>query len=314
VSCYRRNQPLLDRVWDRLDDRFRHYPAPLRTLAGELVRTLGPRPRRYFSGPDAAPILHLPIWAAGPASRRALPILLEASALAYLYVRIQDNVIDEPVTRGRAPHLLLGNVLLGDAIALLARFVQSPRVWDLARSAWTLFSSETESERRQLAANRGYGAERFRRNARKVALARVPLYAVLAREGRLDRKATARIDTLVDKLGEAYGLVNDVLGCPRDLQSGAHTYLLASARATLAKHERTDASALRLALATHPLFEAFLARAMRIHARALPIGLSLGLHAMTAFTEERRARIAWHLRRVTTLRLAMALAPRATGQ
>lgn len=313
MICYDRNQPLLDAVWSRLRTRFRGYSSPLRTLSRQLVRNLGPRPQRYFSGPDAAPIVHLPVWLAGRAARRGLLDLLESTALAYLYVRIQDNVIDEPETRGHAPHLLLGNVLLSDALSLLVRYVQEPRFWDLAKAAWMLFSSETESERRQVAQPRGYQPEQFRRHARKVALARIPLYAVLARDNRLDRRRIAQVDRLIDDLGEAYGLVNDVLGCSRDLSSGAWTYLIASAAARLPPKRRRDPQAIQHVLAEQPLFETFLERSMRIHTRALPVGQALGVSAMVAFTVERRTRIAEHLRSATTLRLAMALAPRRIG-
>jgi hypothetical protein len=314
VSCYGRNQPLVDRMWDRLLARVRGYPRPLRLLASELVRTLGTRPRRYFSGPDAAPILHLPIWLAGPSARRGLPDLIEATALAYLYVRIQDNVLDEPTTRGHAPHLLLANLLLADAMRLLAGYVDEPRFWDLARSAWAVFSAETESERRQVARMQAYPPARFRRHARKVALARIPLYAVLAKDRRLDKRSTAQVDAFIDLLGEGYGLVNDVLGCPRDLAAGTWTYLLATAASTLARSTPRNPETLRHALAKQPIFERFLERAIRVHVRALPIGQDLGIREMSAFTEERRARITTHLHNVTTLRLAMALASHGSGQ
>jgi hypothetical protein len=314
VRCYQENQALLDEVWERLALRFRGYPASLRALVGRFVKTLGPHPQRYFSGPDAGPVVHLPIWLAGPRSRRALPDLIEATALAYFYVRIQDNVVDEPHTRGQPPLLLLGNVFLADAIALLASFVKSDAFWTAARSAWSVFSAQTEAERVQIASPRAYPSAAFRRHARKVALARIPLYAVLAREHRNGKRDFAKVDRLIDLMGEAYGLVNDVLGCARDLAAGARTYLLGTAAASLPLKSRRNPQAIVRVLATTPLFESFLTRAIRIHRRAQRTGEALGVHNMAAFTEQRTARIAWHLQQATTLRLAVALAPRQTGQ
>ncbi len=314
MKCYRKNQPILDQVWDRLQRRLRGYPGVLGTLAAEFRTTLGRKPARYFSGPDAAPLLHLPLWLARPGTRRALPDLLEATALAYFFVRIQDNVLDEPVTRGRPPLLLLGNVFLADALAMTARFVNGEPFWQRARQAWQIFALETEAERRWLAQGRPYGWAAFRRHARKVALARIPMHAVLMREGRSDARTLALVDRLIDLMGQSYGLVNDVLGCHRDLMAGTRTFLLASAGATLRASARRDTAALRQAVLARPWFEQFLTRAIRVHRRALPVGVALGVREMAAFTEERVARIEWHLRRASVLRLAVALAPTRTAQ
>lgn len=315
MKCYAQNQGLLDRVWRRIEQRWRGYPAPLRRAAVELTRTLGPSPRRFFSGPDAGPLLHFPIWLAGKEHRRDLPDLLEGIALAYLFVRIQDNVIDEPATRGRPPWLLLGNVLLGDAVTLLAGFAGGSRsFWRRARAAWALFASETASEHRQLARRTAYRGAAFRRHARKVALARVPLYALLARMGRDDARHVAMVDRLIDQMGEAYGLANDVLGCPRDLACGAETYLIASARSLLPRRLRNDTRAVRQVLIAEPLFERFLRRAVRIHLRARETGRALGMRAMDAFTADRVARLEHHIREATTLRLAVALARAQSAQ
>lgn len=308
LQCYERNQALLDKVWSRIERRWRAYPQPLRRLANALVATLGPRPHRYFSGPDAAPILHLPIWLAGSQGFPGLLDLLEATALAYLFVRIEDNVIDEPVTRGKPPQLLLGNLLLTDAITLMASFTNSDRFWKHARAAWMMFSGETEAERIALARRQPYQRAAFRRHARKVALARIPLYAVLARTQKAGGTQVAAVDRLIDHLGEAYGLVNDVLGCSRDLQSGAQTHLLSTARASLPLSQRDDPVALGKSLIAAPYFEQFLRRAIRAQKRSLVAGDALGMRAMADYTKERIARIEHHIRQSTVLRLAVALA------
>lgn len=314
MRCYQQNQALLDRVWKRIDLRFRRYPKPLRALAKTFIASLGPKPQRYFSGPDAGPLLHFPIWLARARARRALPDLLEASALAYFYVRIQDNVVDEPGTRGQTPLLLLGNVLLSDAIALTSALVPSTSFWTRARHAWTVFSAETEAERAQIARRAGYDPRAFRRHARKVALARIPLYAVLAIDGRATRVAFANVDRLIDRMGESYGLVNDVLGCYRDLTSGTRTYLLSSAATGSSRKSGKASTPIEQALVARPWFERFLTRAVRIHRRSLSVGQALGIRQMERYTEERIARIEWHIQQATTLRMAVALAPKKARQ
>jgi hypothetical protein len=280
----------------------------MRALARELMATLGPKPQAFFCGPDAGPLLHFPIWLANRSLQRSLPDLLEATALSYFYVRIQDNVVDEPATRGKPQLLLLGNVLLADAMALLVSFSPSKTLWSHARSAWMLFSEETERERQQLSTNGLYSAAAFRRHSRKVALARIPLYAVLARTRRAWPASLRRVDQLIDCMGQSYGLVNDVLGCTRDLASGANTHLLAMARRTLSRAQQRDRKAVERALVGQPLFETFLGRAIVLHRRALSIGEALGIRAMRAFTEERITRIEHHIGQMTKLRLAAALA------
>ncbi len=308
MRCYQQNQDLIDIVWQRIQRRWRGYPAGMRGLARELVATLGKKPQEFFSGPDAAPLLHFPIWLAGRSLQKSLPDLLEATALAYFYVRIQDNVIDEPATRGKPPLLLLGNVLLADAMDLLACFAPSRAFWAHAKAAWMLFSEETECERQQIATVGTYSVAAYRRHSRKVALARIPLYAVLARTKPSRQVIFRQVDQLMDCMGEAYGLVNDVLGRSRDLASGANTHLLATARAILPRSRQCDPKAVERVLIAQPLFESFFARAIEIHRRALPFGEALGIRAMRPFTEERIARIEHHTRQMTTLRLAAALA------
>lgn len=307
MGCYEENQDIINRVWARIERRWRAYPSGLRALTRDLVSMLGPKPEAFFTGPDASPLLHLPIWLAGRSIQRSLPELLEATALAYLFVRIQDNVIDEPETRGKPPLLLLGNLLLADALALLVGFTRSRIFWRCAREAWAVFSEVTERERRQVSSLTAYPRAAFRRHSRKVALARIPLYAVLARSRRAQPSSLQLVDRFIDGLGHAYGLVNDVLGFSRDLTAGTNTHLLSAARATLPRSEWQDPKAVERALIAEPFFETFLGRAIAIHRRLLPVGLALGIRGMHLFTEERIARIEHHIRQMATLRLAAAL-------
>lgn len=311
MKCYQVNRGRLSALFEGIARRMRGYPPSLRTLGREWWGTLGPDPRGCHSAPDAPPLLHLPIWLAeGRRGQRAalpsdrLDAILESTALLYFHTRIQDNVLDEPETRGQAPQLLLGNVFAWEAWERLRSLSLSDGFWSWAREAWQIFSDETESERRQLQRRTRYSAVRFRRHARKVALARIPLYAVMDRQPDLEKAA---IDAFIDRLGHAYGLVNDVIGVERDLSAGLRTYLLATVEETLPKRSRRDPAALRRALLREPYLERFLEQAITLHRRIQPLGEALGIAGMDAYTEERIERLRHHQGRALALRLRFAL-------
>jgi hypothetical protein len=314
---------------DGIRRRIRAYPPSLRALGREWWSSLGPDPHRYHSAPDASPLLHLPIWmvegrqgqlaqqhrCAPMAGTRLdaaqLDAVLEATALLYFHTRIQDNVLDEPQTRGRAHQLLLGNVFFLEAWQRLRGLPLSDRFWSRTNEAWQIFSSETEAERRQLQRPGRYPAARFRRHARKVALARIPLYAVMDGDGHADKNA---VDTFIDRLGQAYGLVNDVIGVERDLLAGLRTHLISTVEEALPRRHRRDPAALRRGLLTEPCLERFLERAIALHRRIRPLGEALGIARMGSYTEERIERIRYHHGRALGLRLRFALSGKAWPQ
>jgi hypothetical protein len=311
VICYQANRQRLDTILDGIVRRIRAYPPALRQLGREWWGTLGSDPRRYHSAPDASPLLHLPIWMVegrrgkgAPIAAAQLDAILEATALLYFHTRIQDNVVDEPQTRGRAPQLLLGNMFFLEAWERLRSLPLSDRFWSRTNEAWRIFSNETEAERRQLQRLAPYSSALFRRHARKVALARIPLYAVVDGDRTADKSA---IDNLIDRLGQAYGLVNDVLGVERDLLAGMRTYLIATVEEALPRRRRRDPAALRRGLLKYPYLEQFLERAIALHLLIQPLGEALGIAHMRHYTDERIERIRHHHARALGLRLRFAL-------
>lgn len=318
MRCYQANHPRLKTIIDGIVRRIRAYPPSLRQLGREWWATLGPDPHGYHSAPDAPPLLHLPIWMAEGRKGRGAPMpsahldtILEATALLYFHTRIQDNVLDEPETRGQTPHLLLGNMFFLEAWERLRSLPLSDRFWSWANEAWRIFSNETEAERRQSQRLTVYSSALFRRHARKVALARIPLYAVMDGERDVDKGA---IDTLIDRLGEAYGLVNDAIGVERDLRAGLRTYLIATVEAALPKRSRRDPTSVRQGLLKHPHLEQFLERAMDLHRRIRPSGERLSIARMGPYTDERIERIRHHHARALGLRLQFALSGKGMAQ
>ena len=307
MQAYTANAPAIDRLWRRLRARIAAYPPGLRELGESFLAWAGPG---YFSQPDAAPLLHLPLWLPRPLAPEVLDVLLEATALAYAYVRIQDNVVDEPETRGHPPLLLVANGLLWDALELYRRHGDA-QFWAHAREAWFTFSEMTEAERRQVTRPGPYPHAAFVAHAQKCALAEVPLYACMAASG--DWSGVEEVPRLVHALGRSYGAVNDVMGHARDLQSGARTWLLAAAESALAAAGNAAPSPAEVLGELHrgPHLDALLGEAITTLADAEAAAARLGMPAFAGFAAERSARLADLRARLTFLRLGAALAGRA---
>ncbi|MSQ00268.1 MAG: class 1 isoprenoid biosynthesis enzyme [Myxococcales bacterium] len=305
MRVYLDNAPVIERLRTRLAGRVASYPPSLRALAGAFLEGAGPG---YYSLPDAAPLLHLPIWLDRGLSPETVDDILEATALAYAYVRIQDNVLDEPQGRGHAPLMLAANAFLWDALELYRAHADA-RFWALSRSAWLDFSEETENERRQLVSETDYAHADFVAHARKCALAEVPLYAVMSASG--EWRGVEHVVPLIHSLSRSYGCFNDVMGYERDLAAGGRTWLLAQAR-TLARARTGEAdpngSAIRSALVSSELMEALVHESITMLEAARPPALGLGMPAFEAFATARAARLAEVAAKVTLLRLTAALA------
>ncbi len=300
MKTYEENGPALQAVFSRLETRVASLPPHLREQGAAFLTWAGPG---YFTQADAAPLLHLPLWMPQPVAPEVMADVLDATALAYAYVRIQDNVIDEPGTRGNPPMLLVGNALLWDAMALWHRHTEG-RFAQEARRAWVEFSEQTEAERRQLLRTDGYSAADFEAHARKCALAELPLYAVMSASG--DWTGAAAVRPLVHGLARSYGCVNDVLGWERDLSSGANTYLLSAARALAGPSGL--AGEVRRALLFSPLLETMLAEAERALEDCRAPAAELRLREFDRFLEERGARLRALTIRVSLVRLAAVTA------
>jgi hypothetical protein len=300
VLTYQENAPVLDAVFCRLGARVSQYPRHLREQGEAFLAWAGPG---YFSQADAAPLMHLPLWMPQTLPADVMADLLDATALAYAYVRIQDNVIDEPTGRGNPPMLLLGNAFLWDALALWRRHTDATFEAH-ARRAWLEFSDLSEAERRQLLHTDGYPHAEFARHAGKCAMAEVPLYAVMSAAA--DWRGAEAVPTLVHGLARSYGCVNDVLGWERDLQSGANTYLLARARALAGPGASPEA--IRRALLVSPLLEELLTEAQATLSACRGPAEALGLRRFEAFMGERTTRLGELHTRVTLVRLSTLLA------
>lgn len=282
---------VMDSLWDRLDARMGAYPPPLDEQVEALRVYIDAPARQYFSRPDAPPLVLLPIWLGSRLLPEVLLDLIESTALLYLFIRIQDDVLDEPETRGHADWLLLGNALLWDAFALLRDNVPCGEFSSRSRAAWLKFNSATAAERRQLFSSDAapYEENVFEEHCRKVAMAEIPLLAILALENRLH--LSDHVSALISQLGVAYGLTNDVIGFRRDVAAGMQTHLISLVRAHVPEEKWPDADSMSQALLEGAHIENFLARARNAHLRAERHASELGISEFKKFTKQRLARL-----------------------
>lgn len=312
---YLEKQNDIDAAWELCEQRWAALGPPLADLSARFLQTVAGASgthRHYFSNPLAPPLLYMPIWLfdslvqqgfLGAELRPALIQILAATMQGYVYVRTQDDVLDEP-ERADCALLLLGNANCSGMTRTYAE-VLGPRAspfWTEYDRAIVDFSNLTLAEREAVLRDDPYEIEQFERHADKVAFARIPLLAVATIASRLD--LVPMINTLVHQLGIAYGLVNDVVGWPRDVKAGQRTYLLARAglrrtdvitaerianddERALAVEERMEA--LRQKLYEGRLLHDTITEASAVHARALETAKALKMHGFEAFHADRTA-------------------------
>jgi len=314
-SSYRAKNAEISAAWDACEARFRALPAPLDALSDRFLASVSSGPdahRAYFSSALAPPLLYMPLWlrdglaaegATGLDDARAMTEILAGTMQGYLYVRIQDDALDDP-SRADPDLALFGNACLsgmlvayGDALGALA-----PAFFRAFDRAFTTFSRHTHDELRVVRGGGDYPEALFEEHADKVAFARVPMLAVAALAGRADLEP--RIAELVHRLGIAYGLTNDALGWPRDLRAGHRTHVLTLAGlereeldaiaaipedATRAAAEGALAERMRGALYEGMLLRRVIARAAEAQRRAAEIARGIGLRGFEDYTADRLA-------------------------
>jgi hypothetical protein len=298
MHSYEAFQPTIDSAWELLEARFAALPAPLDALARRWLARISDAEkghRGYFSSQLAPPLVFLPLWlrerfrrdrpAVAPSDEVTVR-LVAATMWGYLYIRIQDDLLDESSPeRGQT---LLGNVCGLELVRLLeADFGGSAAFRSAFERAWIDFSRWTLAEHEQLLSNTPYPVEHFEQHARKVAFARVPLLALCGLAGRTELEP--RVEALIDQLGVAYGLTNDVVGWQRDLSNGHRTFLLARAGFTRGEPLEEARGKVREALYGHGLLVETLEASAQWQRRAAQSAEELGLAEFADYTRERIA-------------------------
>jgi hypothetical protein len=296
LRSYQAHQSTLDAAWELLEARLTSLPPPLDALARRFLARISEGEnghRGYFSSRLAPPLVFLPLWLRerfrrehpDSAPSHALTVRLVAAAMwGYLYIRIQDDLLDE--AHPDRSQTLLGNVCGWEMARLLESLAGNSATFRAAfERAWLDFTRWTLAEHEQLLSDAPYSDEHFEHHARKVAFARVPVLALCALAGREELAPT--VETLVDQLGVAYGLTNDVVGWQRDLSNSHRTYLLARAGFMRAEPLESARRTVREALYGRGLLAETLEASAGWQARAARSAEALGLAEFSDYTRER---------------------------
>lgn len=323
MHCYQVFRPTLDAAWELLEARLTTLPPPLDALARRfLVRISdGEKGHRgYFSSQLAPPLVFLPLWLrerflreqpASAPSEEVTVRLVAAAMWGYLYIRIQDDLLDE--AQPDRSQTLLGNVCGLEMARLLESLVGDSAAFRSAfERAWLDFTRWTLAEHEQLLSDAPYGDEHFEQHARKVAFARVPALAMCILAGRAELEPT--VEALVDQLGVAYGLTNDVVGWRRDLANGHRTFLLARAGFTRGEPPESALGKVREALYGRGLLTATLESSASWQHRAAQSAETLGLAEFADYTRERLTLLDELAREARMVQLRWVLAGGASGR
>jgi hypothetical protein len=306
LSVYQSNAHLIRSTWKRLEKRLTGYPGGIGRMGKDFMKREGGDGQQYFSSPQSTPLLHLPIWMARDISSNTLLKVLEATALLYFYVRIQDDVLDEPLTRGRPEWLLLGNCLIWDATSVFFTISSRPTYHRACGRALGEFSRATAAERVQLLEpRRRYSLKSFQNHAAKAAIAEIPLLSVLAIRDRWAMRP--HVEKVVRLLGQAYGLINDIYGFRSDLAASHETFLISELRASQSKSQRKSGPRLMHTLMRTEIIERNIELAIRLHTRANAAAMALGMSAFPEYTDQRTEWLRLWSRQITLARLAYAV-------
>lgn len=222
---------MLEAAWSRIEADLAALPPPLNACAAELLRSMAARNgAAYFHHPDAYPTPQVITWIGKgylPEEPEFLERLLAASLWLFLFVRLQDDHLDEPAARPEG--LLLGNVCAQRGLAELHRLLPADERFQAeAVAAWTAFSAVTAWEK---AVHWGrpapFSEHDLDRLGEKFAAIRLPVAAILCRAGRAD--LIPAYGRALQELGVAVQMQNDLHNWEADLAAGNFTYFLTRA-------------------------------------------------------------------------------------
>lgn len=221
---------LVKRAYARLRRRFRTGAPVLSVPALAWTRTLsgGAPAERYFTHPEAFPMLLLPWWLEecirGGPNRRLQAELVYSTMSGYYFVRMIDDLMDgeRPPEAAVLPALYVFHTEFVRSYQGLFGFADE--FWDALAATW-LDSAEMAS--RDAINGAATRAQFIETSARKVVAARVPLAAVCHRHGRTDLLEPWY--RFVDLFGRWHQMHNDISGWQIDLEHGRRTYFLSRA-------------------------------------------------------------------------------------
>ena len=184
-----------------------------------------------------------------------------ATLLLYVYVRIQDDLVDEEALVDRASVFAM-EATLAAHLARLAEAGLPQAAWAARSRVMARFAAVAADEVDARAAGAGLAPERA---GEKFLAMAVPLVALASAAGR--DALHDDLSTWVVHVGTALQMINDVLNAAEDHAAGRPTAVLAWARADLAAAADTP-NRVRAALVGHPAVDRALDVAADAAARA----------------------------------------------
>jgi hypothetical protein len=259
-------------------------------LATRLGLFWGERGQGYFSHPMALPVLEFPRWAAAHVARQGTVIaptvlanLVEAAAIGYLHIRVQDDWFDEAVGESGVV-MMLSDALFTRAQALLAREVsRQSTFWELFEDVQLGYAEAMLLERRLQNTEEPYDAAALQKVlARSRPLMLPPAATLFAANRATDVEA---LDQFSAALVTAHQLFADLLDAEKDRANGNMTYVLW--RLGAKPGGDCEAHALRVTLFSQGGFDAVMNDALEELAGARQMADALAMPEAARFLEER---------------------------
>lgn len=226
----------LDFLFEEAYTFFKKLPDPLFESCKDFVHLQDGEHRwlkERFIRPLAFPMIQLPFWLwRSYQSREPLTISSEEPAFRaslgmlylYLYLRIQDDALDEPESFN-SDYLILGNEFISESFRQYQSLfpVESP-FWDFFHrywretSRWILWDKQEHTKK-----VKSYSMADLIRVGKKMWVVNIPLAAVCFKANQ--DKDLPLIEEAMLPLLIGTQLLGDVLGLERDLKGGLITYL-----------------------------------------------------------------------------------------
>jgi hypothetical protein len=213
-------------------------PEPLIGQARALAKVLAPGSKdlvEHYGAKEAYPLLRVPLWLEDRYVSRGVLTGSEgygtssayASLLGYLYIRIQDNVLDEPEQFDSA-YLLLGNEYVREFFSTYhALFAHGSPFWGYMKKYWLATTNNTLWERLVCGGKiKEFDGGDLARAGGKLDGGKVAIASMCILAGR--EPDIARYGPVMDDLNIASQLHNDAVSVVKDQKHDYFTCLIAS--------------------------------------------------------------------------------------
>jgi hypothetical protein len=229
----------LEAISKKYDAFIAGLPEPMKTLAESLSPTVAhgcKNPVQYYGAEESYPLLRFPLWVEDKyvsegslTGKEGYGIAAAAASLfGYLYIRVQDNVLDEPELFDPA-YLLLGNELVREFFQIYHRlFPPDSTFWGYFRQYWIGTSNNTLLERQERGGRiKDFTSDDINNAGGKLDGAKISMAAMCILAGREDD--IVLFGKSFDRINIASQLHNDAVSFMKDLKHDYFTCIIADA-------------------------------------------------------------------------------------